>query len=175
MNGGGPAGGGVPGGVRKNLFTWSSVLPGASFTMIISWTCVPTFLIATVPVPVNDASGRNVNSLSEMLPPSAFGVSSTESAVCTTLTSPTMPCAACDLPSLSSGMKQATPYSPGSRWTVAVTDAAGIDVVRPADELDAGERLDVGRRRGGLERGERHRSQLREGDLVTLPCRSCGA
>src|SRR4030088_1962849 len=54
-NGGGPAGGGVPGGVRKKPFTLSSVAPAASLTMTASCTCVPTFLIATAPVPVNDA------------------------------------------------------------------------------------------------------------------------
>jgi len=45
-------------------------------------------LIATVPVPVNDASGTgtNVNSLSAIVPPPTSGGVSIESAVCATST-----------------------------------------------------------------------------------------
>ena len=47
------------------------------------------------------------------------------------VTWPTMPCSAWGLPSLSSGMKHATPYVPGSKCTVAVTDWPGSTLFGP--------------------------------------------
>ena len=75
VNGGGPAGGGVPGGVRKNFFASSTVLPGASFTITSSWICAPWFEMSTGPLPVNPGGRVNEKSPSVIVE-SDFGADS---------------------------------------------------------------------------------------------------
>ncbi len=166
-NGGGPAGGGVPGGASRKFLTSSKVLPGASFSMISSCTCVPTFLICTVPVPVNDASGRNVNSLSEMLPPSTAGAVVDRVRGLRGRDLADHAVLGVGLAVLVVGDEARDSVRAGVEVHRRSDRLARIDVVRATDELHARERLDVGGRRGRLERSERNRTQLRERDLVT--------
>ena len=63
VNGGGPAGGGVPGGVSRNVFgVLHASCPGSSLKRISSCTCVPWFETSTTPLPVKPAGSVNEKS-----------------------------------------------------------------------------------------------------------------
>src|SRR5205823_1744461 len=128
--GGGPAGGGVPGGVRKNDFASFRVLPGLSFTIPISCTCLPWFEMSTTPRPVKPLGTVKEKSRSVIVD-AAEGRVSSEAAVFTTLTTVIMPCATCGLPSEFAGMKQTTAYFPGSSLTVAVVAVPALAMLGP--------------------------------------------
>src|SRR5579862_3322629 len=129
VNGGGPAGGGVPGCVSRNAFACASVLPVLILKSAASCTCVPWFEMSTSPLPVNPAGSVNEKS-PRMIVADDFGAVLIELLAGATWNSSNIPFAACGLPS-APGMKHATAYRPGSSFTVAVTDLPGATLLGP--------------------------------------------